>query len=83
MKIQERFFAVGSRVQRRTYSVRDTWSTWMTGMVTPDQAPFAVLSGMADHLECGSPERAQSESNRLNLEAEVRGTLQTHTVVVP
>jgi hypothetical protein len=80
---QERFFAVGSRVQRREYRVRETWAPWMTGMATPEQAPFAILIGMRDVQDCATDEEAIAEAARLNADAGEFGTLQRFTVVVP
>lgn len=80
-EIRERFFAGGCRVQRWTYTVRETWQTWMNAR--PDEGPFNVLSGMADFAECASEPIAKMEAEYQNEHARERGTLQTGTVVVP
>lgn len=83
MSDRERFFAIGSRVQRRTFTLRTEWQTWMSGLAGPEDGPFAVLSGMADYCECDVEADAISHAKALNDRAAARGTLQTETVVVP
>lgn len=78
----ERYFAVGTRVQHCAYTVRHKHQTWMLPQKS-DEAPFAVLSSMADHEECNDPEKARARAAELNEAARVAGTLQTETVVVP
>jgi hypothetical protein len=83
MAEQERFYAIGTRVQRRTYRIRDDYQSWMGAHVSPKDAPFSVLESMAEHATCSTEGAAQGLADRLNAAAKREGNLQIGTIVVP